>query len=139
MKEQKQGELFILCWWFGWFVKIGFGSDFTKINRSRRMYTRAKPVSRPSFHVLVNAVTLKTLDQCFVNVSEHFVNVLWTFLNVLSTFLSVFWTFLTVLSTFSERFVRPSTFLWTLWRWKHFDQCFVNVSRTFYKHFLNVL
>jgi hypothetical protein len=32
-----------------------------EINRSRRMYTRAKPVSRPSFHVLMNAMTLKTL------------------------------------------------------------------------------
>jgi hypothetical protein len=27
--------------------------------------------------------------------------------------------------------VRPSTFLWTLWRWKHFYQYFQNVSSTF--------
>jgi hypothetical protein len=94
------------------------------------MYTRAKPVSRPSFHVLMNAMTLKTLwsmfSERFVNVSERFVNVLWTFLSVLWTLLNV-----------SERFV--NVFLPFCERFQNFSYRFVNVFRTFCQHFQNVL
>jgi hypothetical protein len=97
--------------------------------------------SRPSFDVLMNAVTLITLwsmfSECVVNVSERFVNVSDRFVNVFRTFGERFWplpfcqrlvnvsdryrfvnvfrTFLTVLSTFSKRFVNISELLETFY------------------------
>jgi hypothetical protein len=103
--------------WMDWWIIRN--RIFIWINRSRRMYTRAKPVSRLSFHVVMNAVTLKTL---LINVfrvcCERFQNVLWTFLSVLSTFLAVFRTFCECFQNFSDRFV--------------------NIFRTFCQHFINI-
>jgi hypothetical protein len=91
--------------------------------------------SRPSFHVLMNAVTLKTLSSMF---SECVVNVFRTLLTVLSTFLTVLSTFLTVLSTFSEHLVNVSDRHRFVNVFRSFCQRFQNVLSTFSERFVNI-